>query len=578
MLACLLCGAGVVQATGFAVSGSAEGLWLVRPGEDGESFSIFHRPLGKDWKPVIRRMTGQVEALQAVGDQLHLFFTGGAYQVLSLDGSLKPGINAPGKVLALTARPADTEAGRPAGLLALLFCDEPPAEPLTPMPSTAPATRPARPEMRRPASAPVDSPAGYLCVYRSVVGVWKPLWARPVRLKPSSPQFRLAWRDGRVLLLDTGVTATLGLRADAAGPALLELAPGAVTRLGRWDSNASPLGLLSLPGGLVALAPRENPQQAPAGSVGLAVFRWDSQTRAFQPPPDKEPLLLQRGGQPVWFDATHLPEITQLGEQIALLRTAPELTLLLADATNGTVLSEQDVTDALKSLPDLEAIRRLDLYFNWGVIVLIALATFVLKPQTPPGIFRLPETMKPGRLLKRLAAAAVDYLPFLFISMAAVTPSLPAQPDWPSWEEMNSGQVVPPLVVYIAVLGSLVAYMLYCVAMELWKGATPGKMLLGLRVVGDTGQKPGLREVALRNLLKLIELMMVLQVPLLMIVPLLVPLLTRYRQRLGDWIARTAVIQARLLPPPVPKESPPPDDSVKLESYDDETQDKSETE
>ena len=72
-------------------------------------------------------------------------------------------------------------------------------------------------------------------------------------------------------------------------------------------------------------------------------------------------------------------------------------------------------------------------------------------------------------------------------------------------------------------------------------------MVTGLRVVGDRGRRPTFREVALRNVSKIPE--MITPLPLL-----LFPLLTRYRQRLGDKIAWTAVIDLARSAPPEPDE------------------------
>ena len=83
------------------------------------------------------------------------------------------------------------------------------------------------------------------------------------------------------------------------------------------------------------------------------------------------------------------------------------------------------------------------------------------------------------------------------------------------------------------------AYPVYCLLMESRYGATLGKMAMRLRVVGDGGRRPLLREIALRNISKIPELM-----AMLLVIPILFPVLTRYRQRLGDKIAWTTVIDA----------------------------------
>ena len=115
------------------------------------------------------------------------------------------------------------------------------------------------------------------------------------------------------------------------------------------------------------------------------------------------------------------------------------------------------------------------------------------------------------------------------------------QSDWP--------MVVPNWMIYGFVF-SVGVYTPYCIVMEHRFGATLGKMLFRLTVVSDSGRRPGFRQILLRNLSRIPEL----RTGLL----LLVPLFTRYRQRLGDKLARTAVIDTSVTfaPPPQPPEEP----------------------
>jgi uncharacterized RDD family membrane protein YckC len=95
----------------------------------------------------------------------------------------------------------------------------------------------------------------------------------------------------------------------------------------------------------------------------------------------------------------------------------------------------------------------------------------------------------------------------------------------------------------------MVSYIAYCTIMEWRLGATLGKKLLGLKTVGDDGRRPGLREVFLRNLVKIVELTWPIGLPLLMFLPVI----NRNRQRLGDLLARTAVAEGS----PIPTAPPP---------------------
>ena len=121
----------------------------------------------------------------------------------------------------------------------------------------------------------------------------------------------------------------------------------------------------------------------------------------------------------------------------------------------------------------------------------------------------------------------------------------------------ESPELVPDSFAYAA-LASLAIFVVYGFVMELRCGATLGKLLLKMRVVGEGGKKADLREVSLRNLWKIIEIFLPPRLPLL---PLVI-LFNRNRQRVGDWLARTAVVDARLITPPpqMPDESAEPDE------------------
>ncbi|MCY2924041.1 MAG: RDD family protein, partial [Planctomycetota bacterium] len=106
-----------------------------------------------------------------------------------------------------------------------------------------------------------------------------------------------------------------------------------------------------------------------------------------------------------------------------------------------------------------------------------------------------------------------------------------------------------------AVISTFALHGAYCLIMELQFGATLGKRLVGLRVVSVGGRKPQAYEVLYRTVLRVLELGTL--VGLAMAIGGM--LLTRYRQRIGDLLAQTAVVESSpiLLPPPPPAGPPP---------------------
>ncbi len=86
----------------------------------------------------------------------------------------------------------------------------------------------------------------------------------------------------------------------------------------------------------------------------------------------------------------------------------------------------------------------------------------------------------------------------------------------------------------------LVVMFLYFVLFEAFMGATPGKWVLSLRVVGAGGSPPGLRKALVRNVLRLVD-----GLPAVGILAAVLIATSSDRTRLGDRIAGTRVIHVR---------------------------------
>ena len=82
-------------------------------------------------------------------------------------------------------------------------------------------------------------------------------------------------------------------------------------------------------------------------------------------------------------------------------------------------------------------------------------------------------------------------------------------------------------------------FVAYATVFETFIGATPGKRILRCRVVDERGQPCRFGAVAVRNLIRLIEMFYLFQLmPAIILI-----MLTRNRQRLGDLLAGTLVIE-----------------------------------
>jgi uncharacterized RDD family membrane protein YckC len=117
---------------------------------------------------------------------------------------------------------------------------------------------------------------------------------------------------------------------------------------------------------------------------------------------------------------------------------------------------------------------------------------------------------------------------------------------------------------------------LYFAVLEGWRGRTPGKAALGLRVVTTTGRPIGYPAAALRNVLRAADALPLQYLAgLLSVAGLASMAATRRFQRLGDLVAGTMVVVSEragaaapivLWPPPQPHELAQLPDSVALDS------------
>lgn len=153
--------------------------------------------------------------------------------------------------------------------------------------------------------------------------------------------------------------------------------------------------------------------------------------------------------------------------------------------------------------------------------------------------------LRPAALPSRLVAAAIDGLLqglLLFLLSLLLTASLVSGLS-------SAGQAALSIVVLVLVLAG------YSIAFEsLWRGRTPGKAAMGLRVVRDDGGPIAFRQALVRGLASLF-----LEKPGLSVFTgaVVCSLLNGNSKRLGDLLAGTIVLQERIpvavtLPAPMP--------------------------
>lgn len=171
-------------------------------------------------------------------------------------------------------------------------------------------------------------------------------------------------------------------------------------------------------------------------------------------------------------------------------------------------------------------------YVMWGTMILSVILVLTTNTRDmkagPP---RLPKHLVAAPFFKRIIAAFVDTFPASILTSALF--EIESMADF---QALNDPSVDPWdfTIVFMTMFG---AYVVWCIVFEVTMQRSPGKMLLGLTVVNDRGQKASVFAIILRNLLKIIDVL----IPLLVVMVFL----NIHRQRLGDLIARTIVVSPR---------------------------------
>ena len=98
-----------------------------------------------------------------------------------------------------------------------------------------------------------------------------------------------------------------------------------------------------------------------------------------------------------------------------------------------------------------------------------------------------------------------------------------------------SGQWIAALLIGVTFLAHFGYFAIFEI---LWRGQTPGKRMVHIRVVKDSGRTLSATETILRNLMRIAD-----QLPALYAVGILSALLTAQNQRLGDLMAGSIVVR-----------------------------------
>lgn len=140
----------------------------------------------------------------------------------------------------------------------------------------------------------------------------------------------------------------------------------------------------------------------------------------------------------------------------------------------------------------------------------------------PPPVEAVPATPVVGR---RVAAGFIDVIPLALVLVAVSSDRATVD---------NTFRVeVRGLGLFVAVL----TWAVYYGVTELLTGTSPGKRLLGLTVLDSQGGSPGAGTVAVRTLLRCIDVL-----PAFYLVGFVAMMANKDRRRLGDMVASTTVV------------------------------------
>lgn len=211
-------------------------------------------------------------------------------------------------------------------------------------------------------------------------------------------------------------------------------------------------------------------------------------------------------------------------------------TLVARNTDNDAAMwTSRDIRGNVRQEPtQVRAVQPNILKDQAGVLLLIAvvsIATIIFlafwKREPSANELNLPEDWELCDTSKRLIAAGIDLLPGALVTIFVFDISpFDLVRSWPldaSLKELEAPMLMVVIFVWLTMM------------FELFTARTPGKMLMGLRVMTLDGEPPSLWAILGRNLLKLFDLIAPPMLLLMFISP--------HRQRLGDLVARTVVVQ-----------------------------------
>lgn len=527
-------------------SGGERVLWLVtgirEPGAQTllQWFSYLDTPDNSPRAAPVSPQLGRIARVATVQDAIHVFFADGVHYSYSKSGDRRE-LRLPES--AVPAAIAGTPSGRPPLLWALVTSH-----------TAGRVEAEWLEQQRRQASRPVTRESG-----RTPAGSSLPVIQEP---KPTTQSLGgyclvrydgLGWRSGFDAAPEFTTPARVWLCAYEDRQILLWQTDANSNEIfsswrfdDRWQSNEilklpeAPLAAFAMAGvndTLFAAIIRER-----IGTGGLRCWVW-----RMSPPSTgmrgewlavSSPIL--DDGKPLEMDAG--AAVAALGDYLAVVRPAgnkAEVGLWsLKDGKSAkpfvdipTRQGEPKPRSSYRNLADVIII---------GVLMVVVLLIFRRRHEHTVAPAMLPAEVIVANLGKRAVAAAIDMLPAMIL-----VGWLWHTPISDFWDDISAiglvgrfpNDIPVPHALFWAGLAFRLIYAAYSLVFELLWSATPGKRLMRFSVVTESLDRPSRLQVLARNLTRPLELEPA------MIFFLAIVFLTPYRQRIGDLLARTVVIE-----------------------------------
>lgn len=175
------------------------------------------------------------------------------------------------------------------------------------------------------------------------------------------------------------------------------------------------------------------------------------------------------------------------------------------------------------------------------VLALVTLALWTRREQVVRPLV-LPPELALAPVWRRLLATIIDAIPAMIVILPFVMLLMPKDLqafDWSSLEQLQANPEMQALALPVNA-AFVFCYALWCLLWELGLGSTPGKLLLGCRVATTGLARPTSKQILWRNALRVVEVG--LGSPGWIVTLMMLVLVTRNRQRVGDVLADTIVV------------------------------------